>query len=48
MATVRVRKRKDGSAYSQGRYRLDGVESSASIYGAVALIPASQAAHHGE
>lgn len=31
MATVRVRKRKDGSAYSQVRYRLDGVESSASF-----------------
>jgi integrase len=31
MATVRVRKRKDGSTYIQVRYRLDGVESSASF-----------------
>jgi integrase len=31
VATVRVRKRKDGSTYSQVRYRLDGVESSASF-----------------
>lgn len=31
MATVRVRKREDGSTYSQVRYRLDGVESSASF-----------------
>jgi integrase len=31
MATVRVRQRKDGSTYSQVRYRLDGVESSASF-----------------
>lgn len=31
MATVRLRQRKDGSVYTQVRYRLDGVESSASF-----------------
>lgn len=31
MATVRVRPRKDGSAYSQVRYRLNGTETSASF-----------------